>query len=481
MKRFFKNETGRLNFLLAILIIIAIAIAVLLNALTGALSDKYPLSADLTANAAYDLGEDTKEILENLTDHVNIYVLAAKGNFTGNPYLIQTRTLLEKYPKYCPEISLEFTDYIADPSFAAGFPDLNLSAGDCVVEGPEDVKQIPLANMFTYTYDDKGELIISGSRAEEALTSAIVSSVTSDPVYIGVLTGNAVSQDRKALESVLESNNFRVSEVDMVTGNMDQYEVLILLSPAQDLSEDVLSGFDRFLYNNGEYGRTLLYAAGAEQPDLPNLNVFLREWGIAVGDGGVFETDENYAYGYQPYYPFVDYTDETFRDMLRDSSKRVLMPVSKPLSLVFEYKDNKTVTTLLSFSESSGVRPSDAGSNFTVDQAVIRGPIPAAVMSTLMASGSDKYSNVIVCASAQAFSQAMLSNTSVANAEYWTAVLNSITERSSAVSIEPKSLAGSTLTITTGAARLWGTVLCIILPVLILFTGIFVYLRRRYK
>ena len=476
-----RNETGRLNLLLAVLIVIAIAIVVLINVLASALSDHYPLSADLTANAAYDLGEDSRAVLDSLTDDVELYVLSSKGSFTGNPYLVQMQTLLEKYPKYSPHITLEFIDYLSDPTFAEQYPELDLSAGDVLVKGPEAVKQLPLTNMFTYTYDADGNLQMSGSRAEEAVTSAIVSSVTSDPVYVGILTGNAVSEDRGTLESILAANNFEVSEVDMVTGNLDGYEVLILLAPAQDLSEDVLSAFDDFLYNNGEYGKTLLYAASAGQPDLENVNVFLREWGIEVGDGAVFETDENYAYGYQPYYPFADYTDETFRDFLKDSSKKVLLPVSKPLSRVFEYKDNKTVTTLLSFSPSSGVRPSDAGNNFSVDQATVRGPIPGTVMSTLSASGADDLSNVIVCASADAFSQSVLSNTSIANAEYWTMMLNRITERDDAVSIEAKSLAGNALAITTGAARTWSILLCIVIPVLVLAAGIVIYLRRRYQ
>ena len=481
MKKFWKNETGRLNLLLAVLILIGIIAFVLLNVLTAELSDRYPLSADLTANAAYDLGEDSKAVLSSLEEDVKLYVLAGKGSFSGNPYLTQMRTLLEKYPKYSPHISLEFIDYLSDPTFAENYPDLDLSAGDVVVEGSQAVKLLTLANLFTYTYDADGNLQMSGSRTEEAVTSAIVSAVTSDPVYVGVLTGNAVTDDRQALEAVLTANNYEVSEVDMVTGSLNDYEVLILLAPAQDLSEDVLSGLDDFLYNSGSYGKTLIYAASADQPELENVNVFLREWGMSVDDGAVFETDENYAYGYQPYYPFADYSDETFRDLLKDSSKKVLLPVSKPLSLVYEYKDNKTVTTLLSFSPSSGVRPSDAGNNFSADQATVHGPMPAALMSTLAVSGAQSYSNVIVCSSAQAFSQSILSNTSIANAEYWTVMLNQITQREDAVSIEAKSLAGNALTITTGAARIWSILLCIVIPVLVLVTGIVVYLKRRYQ
>ena len=481
MKNLFKNRTSRLNALLAVLIVTAMAITVLINVLAAALSDKYILSADLTANAAYNIGDDTKEILENLTDDIEIYVLSDKSGFSGSTYLTQMRTILEKYPKYSPHISLEYIDYTTDPSFAANYPELTLSAGDVIVSGPYAVKQLPLANMFTYTYDENNSVVVSGSRVEEAVTSAIVGAVTNDPVYVGILTGNAVSEDRSTLETTLANNNYMVGEVDMVTGSLNEYDVLFLLAPAQDLSEDVLSKFDEFLYNNGEYGKTLIYAASAEQSELPNLNVFLRDWGMSVDDGMVFETNESYAYGYQPYYPFTDYADDTFKDLLKDSSEKVLMPVSKPISIVFDYKDNKTVTELLSFSSTAGVRPSDAGSNFTTDQATSWGPMPALLMSTMMTSSSDNYSNVILSSSAYALSSSILSNSSIANAQYWIAILNTITDRQGAVSIESKSLEGNELAITTSAARTWNVILCVVIPVLVLLTGIFVYLRRRYR
>ncbi len=292
MKKPFKNGTRRLNILFIILICVAIAIVFLANALARTLSNRFPLSLDLTANANYDIGEDSKEVLNSLTDDVNIYVLSDKGGFGGDKYLVQLEKILEQYPKYSPHIKLQFIDYSSDPTFAAGYSDLDLSNGDVLVTGPEQVKQIPLQNMFNYTYDSEENLQIVSSRAEEAITSAIVSSVTADPVNVGILTGNSVLEDRRALISILRDNNFVVDEVDMVTGDFSSYEVLLLLAPQTDLSEDVLSKFDTFLYNNGEYGRVLLYAADVTQPEFENMGAFLREWGMQVDDGAVFETDE---------------------------------------------------------------------------------------------------------------------------------------------------------------------------------------------
>lgn len=481
IKKLFKTETGRLNGLFIIIIVLAVAIVFLVNAVGHSLSEHLPLSADLTANANYDIGDDSKEVLSLIDDDINIYVLAAKGNFQGNSYLVQARKILEQYPKYNKHITLQFIDYTTDPTFAAQYPDLDLSEGDVVVVGPQSVKQIMLSNLFTYTYDSEENLVVNGSRAEEAISSAIVSVVTENPVNVTILTGNAVSEDRNTLEQILTDNNFVVNELDMVTGNFGDSEILILLAPTQDLSEDVLKKIDDFLNNNGELGHTLIYAADVNQPELSNIDTFLREWGIEYGDGAIFETDENNVYGYQPYYPLVNYSDDTFSKMIKDSSKRVLLPLSRPINILFNFKDNKTVTQLLEFSDTTGVRPKDAGENFRAEDAVRRGPMPALVMSTYAIPGAEKQSNIIAYPSVQALSATFLSNTSVANAEYLTAVLNTVTQRTDAVSIEPKSLSGNILTVSAAGASAWGIILCIVVPVLILAAGIFIYLKRRYR
>ena len=479
-----KNHSLKLNTLFAVLIAALVLIAFLLNAVMYTLSGRYPLSTDLNANAAYHVGEDTKDVLNMITDDLEMYVLSSKDSFSNNSYLTQVQKILEEYPKHSGHIHLSYIDYVSNPTFSANYPELELSSGDVLIVGPESVKQVPIASMFNYTYDASGNLTVLSSRAEEAITSGIVSAVSPDPVCIGFLSGNGVSEDTKALQSILSDNNFKVEQVNLVSDPFTDYDILLLPAPVSDLSEDSLKKLDGFLYNNGEYGKTLLYSADVNQPELPNLSAFLREWGIEVGDGGVFETEGTHAYSYQPYYPLVDYKDETFRDLLKDSTNPVLMPLSKPLSAVFTYRNNRTVTELLSFYETSGVRPSDANDSFTAADATVHGPMPAMLLSTQQISKTDGQvgrSNVLVSASTAAFGANAISNTSLNNANYLVAVFNRLYEREDAVSIEAKSLAGNILGISTATASVWGVVLCIVLPLLILGAGIAIFLSRRHK
>jgi len=477
------NETVKLNALFALLTLFILLAVFLLNVVVKTLGDRYSLSADLTANAAYQIGGDTKAVLDGLSQDVQLYVLATETSFSGSSYTIQAQRILEQYPRYSPRIHLQYVDYTADPTFAANYPDLTLKDGDILVSSESSLKQLALASLFNYTYTEDQTLTIESSRAEEALTSAIVSVTTEKPVKVTLLTGNDVYADTDTLKSILSDNNFEVSSVNMVTDALDGYDILLLLAPQIDLSTDVLDKFDAFLYNGGSYGKTLLYSADVTQPETPNLDAFLREWGVAVTDGAVFETSSDRAYSYQPYYPLTDYTNADYADKLKDKTNLFLMPLSRPLELTYTYKDNRTVDTLLSFGSTAGVRPSTADDTFTASMAQQWGPMPALTLTSwvVQENGAAVQSNVIISASTACFGPNGMANTSLSNAEYLVNLFNTLEHREGSVSIEAKSLAGNTLGITTGAASALGVVLCAVVPLLILGAGVAVWLLRRYR
>ena len=182
------NTTGRrMNALFAVSITLLVVVFILLNAVALVLSNRFPLSLDLTANAAYNIGEETKTMLDHLVKPVTIDILAPEQMFTGDAYLVQTMKILEQYERHSSRVTVHYIDYAADPSYAATRPDLKLSEGDLIVSSGDRVKQIPLSSLFNYTPTASGSIIIESSRAEEAITSAIMNVLSGDDVRCGVL------------------------------------------------------------------------------------------------------------------------------------------------------------------------------------------------------------------------------------------------------------------------------------------------------
>ena len=170
--------------------------------------------------------------------------------------------------------------------------------------------------------------------------------------------------------------------------------------------------------------------------------------------------------------------------MLIDGNTPMLMPLSRPVEVLFASRDGQYTETLLSFGASAGVRPSDAGDDFVADGARQWGPMPAMVLASrrVYQNGElDKQSSIIVSGSTAMLEELCLQNSSLANSSYLVNLLNDLTEKEETIVIAPKSLAGKTLGITTAQVTRLGVILGGVLPLCILLTGIAVWLYRRYK
>ena len=477
-------RTGRrMNAVFAVMIVLMIAIVFLVNAFALVLSNRYPLSVDLTANAAYEIGGQTKALLSTLTKEVQIDVLAAEASFGGDAYLVQAKRILDQYPRCSPYVKLAYVDTASDPTYAANHADLTLSEGDVLVSCGGRIKQIGLTNLFNYAYTASGSLAVESSRAEEAVTSAISYVLSGETVSVGVLAGNG-QQDAKEFVALLANNNYTLKSAVAATDALDEFDVLLLLAPQTDLSEDDIRALDAFLYNGGAYGRTLVYTASAAQPSLPALETFLAEWGVSFGGGAVFETASERTYQYQPYYPVAQYASDTYKDKLIDASAPMLMPLARPMTLLFSSRDAQATVELLSFSDTAGVRPAEAGDDFKPDDATEHGPMPAMALLTrrVMENGAvSKRSYILASSSTEMLGSLCLQNSSLGNSEYLLGVLADLTDRGDEVTIAPKSLAGKTLGVTTGQVTTLGVLLGGVLPLCILLCGVGVWLYRRYQ
>jgi ABC-2 type transport system permease protein len=457
----------------------------LLNLVVGLLAQRVTPTLDLTANAAYEAGEETRALLRSLDRDVAIFVLSAEDGFTGSAYLMQAQRMLEQYPRLSSRVSLTYVDYVSDPAFASRYPDLTLSQGDVLVTSGERVRQLKLTDLFNIMPGPGGNVTIRSSRAEEALTSAILTVTSDEALRVAVLTGNGMAT-MSAFAELLIANNYELSTVVLATDPLDDtYDLALLLAPRIDLSQDALRKLDAFLYNDGAYGKTLVYTADVAQEPLANLEAFLAEWGIVIGGGTVFETTAERTYQYQPYYPTAEYVAVDYRDRLIDPSAPVLMPLARPMTLLFESRDSTFNEVLLQFGATSGVRPAEAADGFTVEQTERWGPLPALIVSSKRIYGTAGVfqfrSNLVVSASTAMLDTFSIRNTSLANSAYMLSLLNTLCERADVVAIQPKSLAGDTLSLTTAQANTLGILLAGVLPLAILATGIVIWLTRRYQ
>jgi ABC-2 type transport system permease protein len=451
----------------------------------------YPfLRVDLTQDKLFRLSQVTKDFIKTLDKDVTIYVLAREETFTEtSPYNAQANQVFRQFERNSSAVSLVYVDYVRNPGFAAGYPDLAMKHGDILVacESASGIRHalVKTEELFNYSGSREGNYSITSSRAEEAIYTAILSVSSGSPIRAALVYGHG-EYTMDAFTSILEKNNYEIRAVSLMGGGIDpSFDLAILIAPKDDLGEEELRMLDDFLFNGGSYNKTLFYCADAEQPPLANMAVFLREWGIAIEDGAVFETNERRVYNYQPFYPITDYVDEEFSSLLRFREKPMLVPVCRPLTRVFDYLNNYSVKVLLEFAVSAGVKPSNALPDFTSDDAVARGPVPALLLGRYSiinrATGkADAVSNVLVSGSAAMLDSFAMETPAFSNTEYLVGVLNHLSNRRGIIPLRPKSFTSAGLNLPRLTVNVIGLVLIAIIPLLILTAGLAVWINRKH-
>lgn len=455
-----------------------LAAIVIINVICNILVDKFNvLSFDLSTNSVNQLSEDTLDLLSGLEQDVKITVLAKENDYiSANTYFSQANSLVHQYEKRSDKISIEYIDLSENPTFTTKYPDDTLYAGNYIVSCGDKYRVLTDNELFNLTYDQTtGEQTVESLNVEPAVTTAILNVTSAEQTKIAFLEGFG-DYDASALKSLLKQNNYDVSEVTLITEDIEaDTAAVVIFSPTVDLSSETAQKINAFLNNNGKYGKTLMYIpASTAKTDCPILDSLLEEWGMAFEQGVVSETDSSYLVTNSGI-SILDYQNEDYTAGLKNSTIPVVQVYSQPISIL----DDSNVKSLLSTSESAALIPYDADENFSIDNAEKKQYCTAAISTK---SGNEADSNIVAVASPYMFYDEFLSASSFNNAEYFINVLNILTDKEDVgVTIAPKNLTNQELGIVAAQYNGLGILFAVVLPIIILGVGVVVWLLRRNK
>lgn len=464
-----------MRIIVSVQIVVVVFLAIALNVLAVNLSRRAPLSVDLTANSRYALSEASQVFLDDLPNDIRIHVLANQSSFAqASTYTRYASVLLEQYAM-AEKVHVDYVDYTRDPTFASKFPNLTLEENGMVIECEDRATAVKLSELFEYSYTSTEEIQVTAV-GEARLASAISDVLYAHHARALVLTGNG-AQQLEGLREILDVNGFDVSEASLATGNLDsQADLLILAAPTVDLTEEQISALEAWLVNGGDYGKTLFYAADVTQMQLPRLEALLRDWGVEVEDGAVFETSADRTSQNQPFFATAQFVQEDDIQAFADAGAPVIAPMARPLSLRFSHQEAYDTRTLLQFSETSGVRPSDAPENFTAADATQWGPIPVLVESTL---NLGKISRIYVSGSTSLLDSKILGGNAFLNQKYLLKLFSEIGEGMDLSAFTGKALTDERVHIPTSTAGMLGVLLTIVLPLALMALGAMCFIKRR--
>ena len=487
-KKFMKSRKAKHGTVAMAITALVIVMVIVLNIIIGLLVNRFPdLELDLTSNNSFALQDDTIDYVSHLNNDVTVYILMEKDKFEGQgTYFVQAQKMLNKMAsKSDGKMKIKHVDLTSNPSFTSNYPNVDWQSSSAnnivLVESGKQYKVLTLTDCFEYdeqTYNYYGTYSFTGTKIEQAVVTAILNVTTDDKVVVDMIKGNN-EQDYSSLKSLLENNAYQVNDVSLATGDFDKdAKVAIMYAPSVDLDEKIVEKLSTWLSNDGKYGRSLIYVPTADMGEMPNLDDFLKEWGMSIDRGYVFETDETALVNASSPYAFTVSYGDYYKDNLKNSKIPVVVSESHAVNIT----DENTAHALLKTTNKAGVLPIDADKSWDYKDA-ITGNGENVAAEGVMTNEDKKSSRVVVFGSYVMFSDTIMQYNSFNNSAYFMNVINTIADKEDVgITIESKSIDNTELGITDVATQnTMLVVFVIVIPIAILVAGFVFWLRRRNR
>lgn len=527
--------------------LIVTAIVILLNVVVGLLVERYPnAKLDLTTSHLYEVSDETIDYIKNLESPVEIAVSSEESTLEKDSYLKMVTEMLKKYQSYSDEITITYFDTTKNPDILSKYQSKysgNISSDNVIVCSGDRVRVFPLSDFFEmdqnklqYYYYGQATLAecITAFKGEQSLTNAIMNVTDADPQRVGFIStsnGNSIYNPTngnvyaaQVLSTLLDDNGYDVTQLDMVTDEIspEDYDLLVLLAPVNDLTVDAVEKLETFLHNDGNLGKRLLYIADFTQGNTPNLDAFLKDWNIVVDTSYVIDDNATtqqavtlmVAGNQRMYAPIATQSSSDYSSGLANTSLPIVAPVSRPI-LTRDANNGRVVTNLLETADTAYCVPLNLDGNAEKAEAAwdAANGVEKTTEATTEEATEETTTTTFDVASAErssysvmAFSQNQISkdntllesdvmvigsmgyfdvyvaqDTSYNNAEYFISALNTICGKSDNIVIASKNTNLTSMDVTASQMKMITTVVMVVLPAIMVVIGIVIWARRKSR
>lgn len=505
-----------------------IAVVVLVNVIATVIFDRFPITIDLTENKIYSISEEAEEYVKKIDKKVTVTVLAKKDDFEsfGGEYTKSASELLEKYRKTNSNIEVRYIDFLSNPDIMSEYADQStLGSYDVIFETSSKdsdgnefkrVKVVGLMDMVNikdeiYEYyvsagydssaiDSEVQSYVVGyghsqtfslynsygmlgtSNAESAFVSALMTVADDSAITVTFLNAERNEAELTYFKSLLNANGYIVNEINITTEEIpSDTNVLVMPAPKLDYTTEEIEKVDKFLDNNGELKKNLIYMASIEQGDTPNIDEFLEEYGLKIEKTLIGDAQSSYAS--DPFKTFQTLVGEYYLNSFDGTENSYYyVPYSRPVTALYEEDGMKVVWKYLA--SSSKAYEADLEKE-TVEQngTLYSFCIGAKCKFTTDDEGNNiqDYSHILAFGTEGFFDDSVLATTQFKNGDLIISMLNEITGKKQDIVLKPKSVNAVTFDITDKQATVLKYTFVFVIPILTLVIGLVVYIRRKNK
>lgn len=499
------------GFSIAIIAIVLTAVVVL-NVLMSVLGARFNLEFDMTSQKINSMSEENIEFLKSLENEINITFCADEETYAdgymayyaqqygvseeATKYYEQTLKLIEKYTDYNKNIKLKYVDIQSTEFSAITSQYLNetIGYGDIIVTaksgGNEKHRVVGFEDIYQISQDDTyasyGYTMstVTGNNLETALTSAIAYVTSTKTKKMGIITGHSKALYTQDFEEMLAENNYEISQINdtLITSIPDELDVILITNPTIDFLAEEIDVISEFLDNDGKLDKGLMFFADTDSPDLPVLYDFLRQWGISVNDGVLFETNTS---NHMSEDPMTMGSYGTTKDEITEDINFCLTGYNVPLEAEFEAENGITVSALVATPESVVAAPKDTKPDWTGASNYEQKSYPTVIQAVKEDYNEDNElmaSYVVAFSSIEFLHSPYLSQAAVSNKDMTLKVAERIVKADeTGVKFVTKQITSESYAeqVTEASSRIVLVIFMILIPLLFIGAAIFIFIIRR--
>ncbi|HOJ49619.1 MAG TPA: Gldg family protein [Spirochaetota bacterium] len=461
-----------LNLFLVLFIIIALYLIFL----------KYPIKLDLTTDKTYSLTDKTKEIINKIDFPVKIIVFQTDSTpdialgEEGYRIYNNVKNLLEEYKRRNNKIEIEFIDPNEEPMRAKNYNLRNI--GDIIIESQRGNRYIEKGSMVKWGFEKDMfggyRRVIEAYKTEEKITSSLLSLIEEGKISIGWIIGDeevSITSDNGAsiLKEALENNNFEVKEIKS-TEKLGDYDLYIIAGAKKVLTQEIINSLKEKLKNK----KTLIVL---QDPlidiEETGVNKIIKEYGFGFKNWIMIDEKNSFR---TPINILPEYVSSKITSALEAKKIPVVMSLVSFIDDI-EVKDIEKERVLLCSKESCEVvknikKVAQSGIEKKDREKITKEAIIAAI-----GKNKSNDSKVVVIADSDFITNNMINMG--ANKDFFLNLLNYVLEKKSPLSIEKPVEKERRMMISEGSKKYYLYFYVILLPLLVVGTGIYIGLKRR--
>jgi len=488
-RSFWKNPKFKFGATATALTISFVALVIIINVIFSALATSYLWYIDMTKEKMYTISESTLMLLDPYRNNENVNIRII---FCQDPDKLEqsletklVHNMALQYEQEFDFVKVEYIDIVKHPSLADPYrttSETNVKTTDVIIENGSDFRKFALEAFYTFS-SNTGEVF--ALNAEYKITSAILQLVGDRPIAYFTI-GHGESVEGSKIYEMFQDAGFDVRKIDLSKEDMDSSaKVVVINNPRTDFmgfkdSVNEIAKIDALLDN---YGNLMVFL-DATVRELPELEEFLAEWGVAFERKLV--RDKANSLSVDGTEIVAEYTREGLGSSLTktlwqlETPPKDIVKYARPIKLLYDRKDSRDTSVVLqTSSEKTAVALElDAPMEAEGEPGVYN--LLTISRETRMINNVPIYNYVMVAGTKSFTDDKYIGNPAYGNGDIIYAAMKAFGKETVPINIDFKVFDETALNLTTQEANTWSVLVTAFLPCCVLVAGCVVYFRRRH-